>query len=55
MAKGDNVVLTCPHCGQQSTYKIRGEGVTQNENCYHCRKLFSVEISGNGEVKRVRK
>jgi len=54
MAKGDNVVLTCPHCGQQASYQIRHENVNQTDNCSHCRKMFTVDIT-NGQIKQVRK
>lgn len=54
MAKGDSVVLTCPHCGEQATYKIRHDNVNQTDTCPHCRKNFTTDIT-NGSVQQVRK
>lgn len=54
MAKGDQVSIRCPYCGETSTYTQRNENGTQNETCAHCHKLFSVELS-NGKIVRVRK
>jgi transcription elongation factor Elf1 len=54
MAKGDPVILTCPYCGKQSTYQIRGNDVHEVHHCKHCSRGFSVEVT-NGQVRGVRK
>ena len=53
MAKGDNVVVNCPHCGRPSSYKLRSDNVNETNTCRHCSKLFTICITG-GQVRDVR-
>lgn len=54
MAKGDTVVLTCPHCGSATPVTITITDGGQSATCQVCRKNFMVDVNG-GNIKGVRK
>ena len=54
MAKGDSVVVNCPHCGRAGTYRLRNDNANQVDTCPHCSKTFTISIT-NGQVRDVRK
>jgi hypothetical protein len=54
MAKGDSVVVNCPHCGKAGSYRLTGDNVNQTNACQHCRRTFYICIT-NGQVRDVRK
>ena len=54
MAKGDNVIVTCPNCGRQSSYRLKSENTGETHTCNNCSKSFTIDVQ-NGQVRDVRK
>jgi len=54
MAKGDTVVVACPHCGSQGSYRLRNDNSNQVDSCRSCHKNFYICIT-NGQVRDVKK
>jgi hypothetical protein len=52
MAKGDSVVVSCPHYGKPGSYTLRGDNVNQVDACRHCSKNFTVCITG-GQIRDI--
>jgi transcription elongation factor Elf1 len=54
MAKGDNVVVNCPHCGRPSSYRLKSENTGETNNCRNRGKFFTIDFQ-NGQIRDVRK
>ena len=47
------VLLSCPRCGQPSTYELRKQNASQVATGRHCHKSFLIEIR-NGQARGTR-